>query len=128
MDVVHPPFWYAAWGFGLAPAAMALPPAWLEAGLWAMLAGYVLGRLCEGYFIRRFGFSIFVWRRFDSLSRLITARRNPNIILLGLGWLAGRPDIGLLAVVLRSDVRRVGKECERTGRARWSPSHLKTKD
>src|SRR3546814_15265433 len=39
MDVVHPPFWYAAWGFGLAPAAMALPPAWLEAGLWAMLAG-----------------------------------------------------------------------------------------
>src|SRR3546814_6269128 len=68
-DVVHPPFWYAAWGFGLAPAAMALPPAWLEAGLWAMLAGYVLGRLCEGYFIRRFGFSIFVWRRFDSLSR-----------------------------------------------------------
>src|SRR3546814_19708032 len=65
-----------------------------------MLAGYVLGRLCEGYFIRRFGFSIFVWRRFDSLSRLITARRNPNMILLGLGWLAGRPDIGLLAVVL----------------------------
>src|SRR3546814_6231706 len=43
-DVVHPPFLYAAWGFGLAPAAMALPPAWLEAGLWAMLAGYVLGR------------------------------------------------------------------------------------
>src|SRR3546814_1645470 len=65
-----------------------------------MLAGYGLGRLCEGYFIRRFGFSIFVWRRFDSLSRLITARRNPNMILLGLGWLAGRPDIGLLAVVL----------------------------
>lgn len=100
MDIVHPPFWYAAWGFGLVPAAMALPPAWLEAGLWAMLAGYVVGRLCEGYFNRRFGFSIFVWRRFDSLSRLITARRNPNMILLGLGWLADRPDIGLLAVVL----------------------------
>src|SRR3546814_15183987 len=65
-----------------------------------MLAGYGLGRLCEGYFIRRFGFSIFVWRRFDSLSRLITARRNPNMILPGLGWLAGRHDIGMLAVVL----------------------------
>jgi phosphatidylglycerophosphate synthase len=100
MDIIHPPFWYAAWGFGLAPAAMTLLPRWLEAGLWAMLVGYVVGRLCEGYFIRRFGFSIFVWRRFDSLSRLITARRNPNMILLGLGWLAGRPDIGLLAVVL----------------------------
>src|SRR3546814_17633961 len=33
MDVVHPPFWYAAWGFGLSPAAMSLPPAWLAAGL-----------------------------------------------------------------------------------------------
>src|SRR3546814_16741824 len=101
MDVVHPPFWYAAWGFGLAPAAMALPPAWLEAGLWALLAGYVLGRLCEGYFIRRFGFSIFVWRRFDSLSRLIPARRNPNMILPCLGWLAGTPPNALQTVATR---------------------------
>jgi len=99
MDIVHPPFWYAAWGLGLASSAVALPPGWLEPSLWAMLAGYIGGRLAEGYFVRRFGFEIFVWRRFDSLSRLVTARRNPNMILLGAGWLAGRPDIGLLAVV-----------------------------
>ncbi len=65
-----------------------------------MLAGYVGGRLAEGYFTLRFGIEVFVWRRFDSLSRLVTARRNPNLILLTAAWAAGRPEIGLAAVVV----------------------------
>lgn len=36
----------------------------------------------------------------DSISRLITARRNPCLILLTLGLVAGRPDLGLEAVIL----------------------------
>jgi hypothetical protein len=43
-------------------------------------------------------FSIFLWRRIDSYSRLITARRNPNLILLTAAALLGRPDLGLVAV------------------------------
>ena len=49
-------------------------------------------------------FGIFCWRRIDSFSRLITARRNPCLILLSLGAIAGRPDLGLEAVALWTGV------------------------
>ena len=35
---------------------------------------------------------------FDSFFRLITARRNPNLIMLTVGALAGRPDLGFVAI------------------------------
>jgi len=41
---------------------------------------------------------IHVWRPIDSWFRLITARRNPNMVILFVSLLFGRPDIGLLAV------------------------------
>jgi hypothetical protein len=66
---------------------------------WAILLGYVGGRLCEGafqLFIARF--SIFTWRPFDSWFRLIIARRNPNMIMLTVSLVLGRPDLGLVAV------------------------------
>ena len=49
-------------------------------------------------FIACFGMDMHVWRRFDSRLRLITARRNPNLLLLSASLLAGRPDLGILAV------------------------------
>ena len=45
-----------------------------------------------------FKMEIHCWRPIDSYFRTITARRNPNLILLTLGTLAGRPDIGLVLV------------------------------
>ena len=54
--------------------------------------------LIEGAFIVRFGMHIHVWRRFDSRFRLITARRNPNMVILLASLIAGRPDWGLVAV------------------------------
>ena len=50
--------------------------------LWAIVGGYVVQRLIEGVFMRRYGMHIHVWRRFDSRFRLITARRNPNMVIL----------------------------------------------
>ena len=44
----------------------------------------------------RFG----AWRPIDGLFRTITARRNPNLILLSVGAIAGRPDLGLVMVAL----------------------------
>jgi len=99
IDLVHPPFWYIAWGIGLALAPPAIAGVALSTIYWIILAGYVGGRLCEGAFqlwIARF--SIFTWRPFDSWFRLIAARRNPNMIMLTASLLAGRPDLGLLAV------------------------------
>jgi len=43
---------------------------------------------------------IFCWQPVDSCFRLITGRRNPNLILLTASLFIGRPDIGLLAVCL----------------------------
>lgn len=95
-DLVHPPLWYLAWGLGL--GTWTLFPS-LEITLWVMFLGYAGGRLCEGIFeLWLAKFSLFLWRPIDSLNRLITARRNPNLILLTGAWLAGRPDAGLWAV------------------------------
>lgn len=98
IDLVHPPFWYWAWIAGLHVAGLPLAQEW--AVLAIVVAGYVLQRVQEGLFIALFKLEIHIWRRFDSLFRLITARRNPNLLLLTLGALAGRPDLGMLAVAL----------------------------
>jgi hypothetical protein len=52
----------------------------------------------EGAFIAWFKIHIHVWRPFDSWFRLITARRNPNMVILTAFLAAGRPDWGLIAV------------------------------
>ncbi|MFC0408036.1 CDP-alcohol phosphatidyltransferase family protein [Roseomonas elaeocarpi] len=95
-DLVHPPFWYWAWIAGLAHVGMPVPEPWWV--LAVVLGGYVLQRLEEGLFIARFGLEMHVWRRFDSFFRLITARRNPNLLILTVLTLLGRPDWGILLV------------------------------
>lgn len=98
IDLVHPPFWWWAWGVGL--AAYGLPMA--ASTLWTLLAVivgcYILQRFVEGAFIGLYGMHIHVWRRIDSQFRLITARRNPNMVILFVSMLFQRPDIGLIAV------------------------------
>lgn len=98
LDIVHPPFWYLAWGIGLATTAT--PMVGLEILMWLMFIGYVGGRLCEGAFLWMASFDMFIWHKVDSYNRLITARRNPNLLLLTYGWLIDRPDIGLSLVVI----------------------------
>lgn len=96
IDLIHPPFWWLAWIAGLGAVGMPLAQAGLVQAV--VVGGYVLQRLQEGLFLARFGIEIHVWRPFDSAFRLVIARRNPNLILLTLGALAGRPDLGMLAV------------------------------
>jgi phosphatidylglycerophosphate synthase len=98
IDLVHPPFWYWAWAVGLQAGPHAVPPAELVVLLAVIIAGYVLQRVIEGIAIWRLGLEIHVWRRIDTWFRLITARRNPNLVLLTVFTAAGRPDLGLTAV------------------------------
>lgn len=100
IDLIHPPFWYLAWAIGLGSIGLALSPPIFDIAIITIFLGYILGRLAELYFILRFGFDVHVWRRFDSLFRLVSARRNPNIIILTATWLVGAADIGIIAVAV----------------------------
>jgi phosphatidylglycerophosphate synthase len=92
LDLIHPPLWYIAWGVGAGADSLPLVA--------VMFAGYIGGRLCEGAFqLWVAPFSIFLWRPADSLNRLITARRNPNLIILTAGLFAGQPAAALVVVV-----------------------------
>lgn len=98
IDLIHPPFWWWAWVVGLPAAHLPLPEPGLVIGV--IVAGYVLQRIEEGIFIAGFGMDMHVWQRFDSRFRLITARRNPNLVILTLAVLAGRPDVGIVIVAV----------------------------
>ena len=100
-DLVHPPIWYILWGLGLTAAQLSGLGFSLTLLFYAMMIAYVAGRLVEGSFVWFLGasFGVFCWRPIDSYFRLITARRNPNMIFLTISCLIGRPELGLLAVV-----------------------------
>jgi phosphatidylglycerophosphate synthase len=92
LDLVHPPLWYLAWGLGAVGA--------IDTATIVVIAGYLLGRGLEGIFILAFKIETHCWRPIDSLFRTITARRNPNLLLLSVGTLGGRPDLGLVMVAI----------------------------
>jgi phosphatidylglycerophosphate synthase len=98
IDLVHPPFWWWAWGVGLSEVGLGLPRDQFETVMAVIVVGYVLQRATEGIFLRRFGMDMHTWGRIDSQFRLITARRNPNMVILFVSLLFGRPDIGLIGV------------------------------
>lgn len=96
LDLVHPPFWWWAFGVGLPAAGFAAP--WIATATWICVGGYLVGRILEGFFLAGFGFELHSYRPVDSVFRRFTARRNPNLVLLSAGTLVGRPDLGLGAV------------------------------
>ncbi len=101
LDLIHPPLWYLLWGLGLTVFEPEIPGLSLERTLWAIMIGYVAGRLVEGAFLLWLGrFGIFCWRPIDSYFRLVTARRNPNLIVLTVSVVLGRPDLGLAGVAV----------------------------
>jgi phosphatidylglycerophosphate synthase len=95
IDLVHPPFWYWAWEHGLATYGRPLEPVFATMVLWAIVGGYIAQRIIEGIFIKQLKIEIHVWRPIDSKFRLITARRNPNMVILVAALLFRRPDLGL---------------------------------
>jgi phosphatidylglycerophosphate synthase len=100
IDLIHPPFWWWAWAHGLAAYGTPLEPVYQSMLIAAIVIGYVAQRLIEGMFLHRYRMHIHVWRRIDSQFRLITARRNPNMVILVAAMLFARPDVGLELVAL----------------------------
>jgi len=98
IDLVHPLIWWWAWGIGLAAYGRPVDPHLFLAVMAALVGGYVVQRLIEGLFILWFRIHIHVWEPIDTRFRLVTARRNPNMVLLFVSLVFGRPDVGLIAV------------------------------
>jgi phosphatidylglycerophosphate synthase len=98
IDLIHPPFWWWAWYVGVLPFATPSVEKLLLPALWVILAGYVVGRLLEGLFVLAFKIETHIWQPVDSFFRTITARRNPNLAILTIATLLGRPDFGFIAV------------------------------
>jgi len=131
IDLVHPPFWWWAWEHGLAAYGKPLEPVYATMVLWAIVGGYVAQRIVEGIFMRRFGgMHIHVWKKIDSQFRLITARRNPNMVILVAALLVQRPDTGLVLVALWTIVSlifhavRLAQASEQSARGRPIASWL----
>jgi phosphatidylglycerophosphate synthase len=101
VDLIHPPFWWWAWAEGLQAYGRPLDDRVYEMMIvGAIVVGYVAQRIVEGIFVRRNGMHIHVWQRVDSQFRLVTARRNPNMVILVVALLFGRPDLGIELVAL----------------------------
>ena len=96
IDLIHPPFWWWAWAVGCASIGEPIGDGGIALGV--IVAGYIAQRLEEGWFIARYGIEMHIWQRFDSLFREVTARRNPNLLILTVFTLAGAPREGLIAV------------------------------
>ena len=62
IDLVHPPFWWWAWAEGLHAYGTPLEPVCRRCCSPAIIGGYVVQRLIEGMFMRRFGMHIHVWQ------------------------------------------------------------------
>ncbi len=97
IDLIHPPFWYLFWGMSLSgfQGVMGFGPVDMY---WMIAIAYVAGRLVEGLFPLLGNCNVFTWKPFDAYFRLVTARRNPCLIILTLSAVIGRPDWGFVAV------------------------------
>jgi len=100
VDLVHPPFWWWAWAEGLEAYGRPFERVYELMIVGAIVFGYVAQRVIEGIFVRRYGMHIHVWQQVDSKFRLVTARRNPNMVILVTSLLVGRPDLGIELVAL----------------------------
>jgi phosphatidylglycerophosphate synthase len=98
IDHVHPPIWWWAWGVGLAEYGRPLHPDLHTAAMAAAIGGYFVLRAIEGLFLLYFSIQIHVWQKLDSSFRLVSARRNPNMVILFIALLPGHPHIGFVAL------------------------------
>lgn len=122
VDLIHPPIWWWLWIRGLEPYGTPLSGQLALIAISSILIAYVVQRLIEGVFIARFGMHIHVWQRLDSDFRLVTARRNPNMVILFAAMLVSRPDIGIICVAVWSVVSclfHLVRLAQAIGASRW---------
>ena len=93
LDLIHPPFWCVGLGHRARRRATSSPPRSWWAAIWSAARSRAPSSRASASRRTR-------GVRSTALFRTITARRNPNLILLSVGAIAGRPDLGLVMVAL----------------------------
>ena len=102
LDIIHPPIWYWCWvaGLGINDITLLGFNLSIMQWMWVLLAAYIGGRVFEGLFQLLFNdISIFCWKPIDSFHRLVTARRNPCMIMLSLSLIFADAQLGFIWVV-----------------------------
>jgi phosphatidylglycerophosphate synthase len=93
LDLVHPPFWYCAWAYGLTLGSTengggdVSSPVFLAS--LGMLALYVIDRLILKIYPTRFGRGLHTHAALDGLVRTFISRRNINLPLFTVGYYLG---------------------------------------
>jgi len=88
-DLIHPPLWWYCLAQGISTVDPGHP--WTWPSCWVILAAYVIGRVLERGFKKKFKINPFMWKRFDSRFRMIVSRRNIILLIMSVGLIAGRP-------------------------------------
>jgi phosphatidylglycerophosphate synthase len=86
LDLVHPPFWYCAWAYGLSNGDV-WSPVFVASLL--MLALYVVDRLILKIYPTRFGRGLHTHAAMDGFVRTFISRRNINLPLFTVGYAIG---------------------------------------
>lgn len=86
LDLVHPPFWYCAWAWGLSGGDWRAPV--FVASLW-MLGLYILDRLILKIYPTIFRRGLHTHAKLDAVVRTFISRRNINLPLFTIGYPLG---------------------------------------
>lgn len=91
--------WWWAWSHGLQASDHPLAPVYGLMVLWAVVGGSAADAAIALIFRRRSaGVRLDDWQKFDSSFALVAAAPSINVLLLGLGWVIGRPAAALVAL------------------------------
>ncbi|TDU28941.1 CDP-alcohol phosphatidyltransferase-like enzyme [Panacagrimonas perspica] len=95
LDIVHPPFWYFAWAWGLGARPPDDP---LYVAALAFIAFYVADRLVLGVARHRLGHALHSTTTLDEKVRSVIARRNITMSIMAIALVLGQGAAGFLIV------------------------------
>ncbi len=95
LDIVHPPFWYFAFAWGLGARSFEDPL--YQAAVW-LIVFYVADRIVLGIAKYRLGFGLHAATRLDGTVRSFIARRNITMTIMAVGVLLGFGAAGLYVI------------------------------
>lgn len=94
-DIVHPPFWYFAFAWGLGAQTTSDPL--YQAAIW-LTVFYIADRIVLGVAKYRLGFALHAATRLDAWVRSFIARRNITMSIMALSVLVGEGPMGLYII------------------------------